>query len=174
MQTNKQSNQNSWITPGILISCKHKRDLYTQLWNNNNNPITTSHYKILQNIDSGYKKAKCMGYDKLILNSDNKIKTKWNIINKEPGSKNNSNNIQALDVEGKKIIDQHSIAKTFNEYFVTITENIRKQIRYTHMHVYNNDVDNCIQFINHAFDGQFPNMENKYAIIKEIEQIINS
>jgi hypothetical protein len=41
MQTNKQSNQNSWITPGILIACKHKRDLYTQL-RNDNNPIIKS------------------------------------------------------------------------------------------------------------------------------------
>jgi hypothetical protein len=51
----------------------------------------------------------------------------------------------------KKIIVQQSIAETFNEYFVTIAENIRKQMRYTHMHVNNNDVDNHIQFINHAF-----------------------
>jgi hypothetical protein len=48
------------------------------------------------------KKAKCMEYDKLILNSHNKIKTMWNIINKESGRKNNGNNIQALDMDGKK------------------------------------------------------------------------
>jgi hypothetical protein len=74
----------------------------------------------------------------------------------------------------KKIIDQQSIAETFNEYYVTIAENIRKQTRYTHIHVNNNDVDNHTQFINHAFDNPFPNMENKYSTIKEIEQIINS
>jgi hypothetical protein len=74
----------------------------------------------------------------------------------------------------KKIIDQQSIAETFNEYFVVIAENIRKRNRYTHMHVNNNDVDNHIQFINHAFDIPFPNMENKYCTIEETEQIINS
>jgi hemerythrin-like domain-containing protein len=72
------------------------------------------------------KKAKRMEYDKLILNSHNKIKTMWNIFNKESGRKNNSDNVQALDVDGKKIIDQQSIAETFNEYFVTIAENIKK------------------------------------------------
>jgi hypothetical protein len=41
MQITKQSNRNSWITPGILISRKHKRDLYTQL-RNDNNPIIKS------------------------------------------------------------------------------------------------------------------------------------
>jgi hypothetical protein len=84
MQANEQSNRNSWITPGILISCKHKRDLYTQLWNDNN-PITISHYKKYSKILTAIikKKAKRIEYDKLILNSRNKIKTTWNIINKE-------------------------------------------------------------------------------------------
>jgi hypothetical protein len=40
--------------------------------------------------------------------------------------------------------------------------------------VNNNDVDNHIKFIDRAFDNPFPNMENKYSTIKEIEQIINS
>jgi hypothetical protein len=97
MQTNKQSNRNSWITPGILISCKHKRDLYTQL-RNDNNTITIAYYKKYSKILTAViKKAKCMEYDKLILNSYNKIKTTWNVINKESGRKNNSNNMQALD-----------------------------------------------------------------------------
>jgi hypothetical protein len=65
-----------------------------------------------------------MEFDKLILNAHNKIKTTWNIINTESGRKNNSNNIKVLDADGKKIIDQQSIAETFNEYFVTIAENI--------------------------------------------------
>jgi hypothetical protein len=120
------------------------------------------------------KKAKRMEYDKLILNFHNKIKTTWNIINKESGRKNSSNKIHALDVDGKKVFDQKSIAATYNEYFVTIAENIRKQTIYTHTHVNNNDVDNHVQFINHAFDNPFPNMENKYSTIKEIEQTTNS
>jgi hypothetical protein len=33
---------------------------------------------------------------------------------------------------------------------------------------------NHIQFINHAFDNPFHNMESKYTTINEIEQTINS
>jgi hypothetical protein len=141
IQTNKQSKVNSWITPGILISCKHKRELYRQLWNNNNNyHIITSHYKKYSKLlTMVIKKAKRMEYDKLIVNSHNKIEITWNIINTESGRNKNSNNIQVLIVEGRKIVDQQSIAETFNEYFATIAENIRKQIKYTHMHIYNND-----------------------------------
>jgi hypothetical protein len=53
-------------------------------------------------LTAAIKKAKCMEYGKLILNSHNKIKTMWHIINKESGRKNNSSNKQALDVDGKK------------------------------------------------------------------------
>jgi len=30
-------NQSSWISPGIITSCKHKRELYKELQNNSNN-----------------------------------------------------------------------------------------------------------------------------------------
>jgi hypothetical protein len=34
--------------------------------------------------------------------------------------------MQTLNVEGRKITDQQTIAETFNEYFVTITENVKR------------------------------------------------
>jgi hypothetical protein len=37
-------NQNSWIAPGIITSCKHKGELYKEL-QNNNNPIVASYYR---------------------------------------------------------------------------------------------------------------------------------
>jgi len=80
-------NQNSWITPGIITSCKHKRELYKVLQNNNNNNATLASYyrdysKILSMV---IRKAKIIEHDKLILNSHNKVKTTWGIINKEYG-----------------------------------------------------------------------------------------
>ena len=68
-----------------------------------------------------------MEYDKLILNSRDKAKTTWDIINKESGrnKKNKKRSvIQALKVQDKKITDQQTIAETFNEYFAAIAENI--------------------------------------------------
>jgi len=43
-----------------------------------------------------------MEHDKLILNSHNKVKTTWNIINKESGRNKKISEVQALKVEGKK------------------------------------------------------------------------
>ena len=35
-QVKSKMNQNSWIIPGIITSCKHKRELCKELQNNNN------------------------------------------------------------------------------------------------------------------------------------------
>ena len=56
-----------------------------------------------------------MEHDKLILNSDNKVKTTWGIINEESGRNKKISEIQALKIEGKKITDQQTIAESFNE-----------------------------------------------------------
>ena len=71
--------------------------------------------------------AKRMEYDKLILNSCNKAKTTWDIINKESGRNKKRSEIQALKVQDKKITDQQTTAEIFNEYFVSIAENINRQ-----------------------------------------------
>jgi len=54
-------NQNSWITPGIINSCKHKRQLYKKLQNNNNIATVACYYTDYSKILCGYKKAKKNG-----------------------------------------------------------------------------------------------------------------
>jgi hypothetical protein len=85
IQAKSKMNQNSCITPGIITSCKHKRELYTGLQKNNNATLAsyyTDYSKILSMV---IRKAKTIEYDKLILNSHNKVKTTWGIINKLSG-----------------------------------------------------------------------------------------
>ena len=71
------------------------------------------------------RKPKTMEHDKLIQNSHNKAKTTWGIINKESGRKKKRCEIQALNVEGKKITDQQTIAETINKCFVVIADNVK-------------------------------------------------
>ena len=126
IQTRKKRNQNSWITPGIITSCKHKRELYIKLQHNNNPTATLYHKKYSKILAAVIKKAKHMDYDKLILNSCNKIKTTWNIINTESGRMKKRNETLALNINGMKITDQQTIADTFSEHFATIADKIRK------------------------------------------------
>ena len=51
------------------------------------------------------KKAKIRQHDALITNSHNKVKTTWNIINKESGRKRKINEPQTLMSGDKKITD---------------------------------------------------------------------
>ena len=83
-------NKNSQITPGIITSCKHKRELYKELQinNNNNNATPSSYYRdYMKMLSMVVRKAKIIEHDKLIPNSHNKVKTTWGIINKESGRK---------------------------------------------------------------------------------------
>jgi hypothetical protein len=73
------------ITPGIRILCRHKRDLYIACKNTKNSTLITcykNYSKILANV---IKTAKKLTYDKYISNSENKLKTTWQIINSETG-----------------------------------------------------------------------------------------
>jgi MOSC domain-containing protein YiiM len=75
-------NQNSRITPGIITSCKRKREPCKEIKNNNNNVTLASYYRDYAKILSRViREAKITENDKLILNSHNKVKTTWGIIN---------------------------------------------------------------------------------------------
>ena len=85
-------NQNSWITLRIVTSSKNKRELYKELQNNNNNNnvILASYYRDYSKILSMVmRRAEKIEYNKLILNSLNKVTTTWGIINKKSGRNKN-------------------------------------------------------------------------------------
>jgi len=72
---------NQWITPGILISCKRKRELFLLL-RTTNNPILKQYYKKYCNIlVRVIHEAKRMTYSARISASHNKTKTTWTILN---------------------------------------------------------------------------------------------
>jgi len=120
------------------------------------------------------RKAKIIEHDKLILNSHNRVKTTCGIINKESGRNKKRSEIQALNFEVKKITDHQTIAETFNEYFVAIAENVKRQSKNNLINDDNNSMDNHTYFIEQAFNKPYPSMECKCTTTKEIEQIIKS
>jgi len=95
-------NQNSWITPDIITSCKHKRELYKELQNNNNATLASYYRDYSKVLCMVIRKTKRLEHDKLILNSHNKVKTTWGTINKESGKNKKISEIQGLKVEVKK------------------------------------------------------------------------
>jgi hypothetical protein len=125
-------NQNSWITPGIITSCKHKRELCKKLHNNNNNNNNNlgSHYSDYSKVPSIFlRKAKIIEHEKLILNSHNKVKTTWGIINKESGRNKKRSEIQTLNIEGRKITDQETVAETFLIIFLLSQKMLKYKVK---------------------------------------------
>ena len=115
-----------------------------------------------------------MAHDKLILNSHNKVKTTWDVINKESGRNKKWSEIQALKVEGKKTTDQQTVAETFNEYFIAITENVNRRSKNNLINDDNDNMDSHTHFMEQAFNKPYPSMECKCTTTKEIEPIIKS
>jgi hypothetical protein len=54
-------------------------------------------------------------------------------------------------VEGKKITDQQTIAEMFNDYFVAIAENVKRQRKSNFINDDNNSVDNHTHFMEISF-----------------------
>jgi len=102
-----------------------------------------------------------MEYDKLILNSRDKAKTTWDIINKESG-------------RNKKKTDQQTIAETFNKYFAAIAENINRQKESMLINDVDNNRDSHTHFMEKAYNKPYPSMEYKCTTTGEIERIIKS
>ena len=71
----------------------------------------------------------------------------------------------------KKITDQQTVAETFNDYFVAIAENVKRQRKNSFINDDNNSVDNHTHFMEQAFNKPYPSMESKYTSTKEIEKI---
>jgi hypothetical protein len=83
IQAKNKMNQNLWITPGIITSCQHERELYRELQNNNHATLASYYRNYSKILSVVIRKAKIIEHDKLILNSHNKVKITWGIINKK-------------------------------------------------------------------------------------------
>ena len=58
IQAKNKMNQNSSLTPGIITSCKHKRELYKELQNNNNATLASYYRDYTKMLSMVMRKAK--------------------------------------------------------------------------------------------------------------------
>jgi hypothetical protein len=60
--------------------------------------------------------AKRMHFNKIIQNSENKIKSTWKIITEDKGKFKDSQNMKFLRINNKTIFNQEAMANSFNNY----------------------------------------------------------
>jgi len=87
---------------------------------NSNDPKTKC--TILNTVRFSEKFCKKQHYSRLTAKSNNKIKTKWNIMKKETGKVNSVEQVPILLVNDEKLKDPTGIANAFNNFFLEITE----------------------------------------------------
>jgi len=63
-------------------------------------------------------------YNKLLLKSNNKTKTTWNIVKTITNNKNTINTISTMNFNDKLSSNPLAIANAFNSYFSTVAENL--------------------------------------------------
>jgi hypothetical protein len=116
-ENSNNNNQSKSITKVIRNSCKTKRELIllSRLSNDVNLKTYYKQYgRILANV---IKAAKKLHYNRIISNSENKMKRTWRKPKCNCG-------IQSLMPDNKLIRNQKEIAGTFNTYFITIANSI--------------------------------------------------
>ena len=64
-----------------------------------------------------------------------------------------------MNVEGKEITDQKTIAETFNEYFIAIAENVKRQSKNNFINNDNYTMDSNTRFMEQAFTNTYPGMK---------------
>lgn len=162
---------NAWLTQGIKISCLNKRKLFIAQRNSKDPNLTAFYKKYCKILTRIIKLAKQNYYNNLILNSSNKNKTMWNIINSSINKKPTNDNISSINIDGKQICNGHTIADTFNKHFVSTAQDIRT----TKLNC-NTPLNHTktIQYLTRAFNHPFPPINIKYISTKELEEITKS
>jgi hypothetical protein len=74
------------------------------------------------------KAAKQLCYNNKISKSNNKIKTTWDIIKMETCKNHTNKGTKLINIDGKLITNQQSIANSFNNHFLTVADKITSNI----------------------------------------------
>jgi len=109
-------------------------------------------------------------YNNIILQSKNKIKSTWKIINSESGITHQDTSIPLLKLDDKLIANQHKIANLFNSYFLSVADsvngNMNKDVNLT--------MNNPISYLFKCYKIPFAKINWQYASTYEIRNIIKS
>ena len=161
---------NQWITRGIKISCKRKKELFLLCKHSNDLNLKLYYKRYCAVLSKVIFTAKKLHYNNIILNSENKMKSTWKIINEERGKTKRDIDIQSLVLDNNVITDQNQIANTLNTYFLSIADSINSNNNKS----VNTNLTNPISYLTNSFGKPFTKISWQYASTYEVENIIKS
>ena len=129
-----------WITLGLQKSISVKNKLLTNSINKKDPKLKeechTNYKKYRDLLSTLMKKGKQAYYDKYFERNWNNVKNTWKGIKSLISLKTVASSIPtvlSLD-NGDTITNSHDIANTFNNYFASMAETTKKDIKYSHKH----------------------------------------
>jgi hypothetical protein len=122
---NRKSVNNGWMTNGIRTSFKRKQYLYT-LPKSSNCPAAKEYYsQYCITLRKVIREAKQMYYSSLLMTSENKSRTVWNIIKTEFRKTNTTMHLPSFFKLDDSIIRSGYVAEVFNNYFCNLVDNLK-------------------------------------------------
>ena len=167
IRTKLRQNSKAWLTTGIKTSCNNKRKLYL-LYRESNDPnlktYCKNYCKILSKVISQKKY-----YNNKLANSTNKPKTTWCVIRTTTNNKKNPNDILMIEIDGKITTHHQTTAEEFNNYYVSVADNVTNNnpVNNTIVDVNKNDQ---LNYLYSAFQQCFTNIKLKNTATGEIEK----
>ena len=112
-----------------------------------------------------------MEYDRLILNSNNIMRTSWKLINKELGKDCKKCEFQSLNINGRNITNLQDIANAFTDHFTTIPAMISQKVNASICltKTSDNNQNNFFFSLNHVFQNTFPSIRYHCTTTNEIK-----
>jgi hypothetical protein len=126
---------NQWITEGIKISCKKRRNFFELCRHSNDLNIKIYYKRYCAVLSTVILTAKKLHYNKIILGSKNKMKSTCKIIN-EKGKTKSCIDIHSLVINNHVIMNQNKIPNILNNYFISVGDTISSDNK-KHKYKYN-------------------------------------
>lgn len=110
---------NTWVTRGIRIACKIKRQLRINYYKNRNSLNKTEYKKYSVVLKKCINHAQKITNKKYIIQSNNKCRASWNLIKSNENTKNKC--IDGIVQNNRFISDPEEMAAIFSDYFTNNT-----------------------------------------------------
>jgi hypothetical protein len=161
---------NGWITKGIKVSCKRKKELFVLCKIINTDNLKQYYKKYCRILRKIIRSAKKLYYNNIIFRSKNGIKSTWKIINNECGRPRQNTAILQIKLEDILIENQHQIANAFNKCFLTVADHIN-EIKKKDANLKR---DKTISHLSEYYKEPFEKIKWQYVSTQEIRNIIKS
>lgn len=124
----RKEQKNAWVTIGIKVSSRRKRELYRESRHNSNPAFLQYFRKYKQIFRKVVQSAKRLYNLNLIKQSDNVTKTTWGIVKKELGLDFKEQTCPEVKINGEVITDPVVVASSLNNYFLGVADDFHSRV----------------------------------------------